>query len=120
MVKDAANTPRVASTTHATLPLAAARRAPVPEQAGATTWVAGWLAFAVVIIAITCHIAALLLERSTGLESELWRLTLLGFPIVGAVIIGRQPRNTIGWILASGGLTIAIARLCGAIVHAML
>lgn len=39
----------------------------------------------------------------------LWSAAFLGFPIVGAIIISRLTRNTIGWVLCGIGIGISVA-----------
>ncbi|HUG14646.1 MAG TPA: hypothetical protein VMM78_06465 [Thermomicrobiales bacterium] len=41
---------------------------------------------------------------------------LLGYPVVGAVIVSRQPRHAIGWLLVSAGSSIALGIAAAGIV----
>jgi hypothetical protein len=41
-------------------------------------------------------------------------VTLLAFSVVGAVVASRQPRNAIGWLLCSVGVTIGLNSFTGA------
>src|SRR5215203_2992207 len=40
-------------------------------------------------------------------------LTLLPFSVVGAIIASRHPRNTIGWLFCSVGVTIGLNSFAG-------
>jgi hypothetical protein len=42
----------------------------------------------------------------TPLEGALWLLSWVGFGLVGAIVVTRQPRNRIGWILC--GITLQV------------
>jgi len=47
---------------------------------------------------------------------EYWLESLAGAPVfatVGAVIVARRPRNTIGWILSAGAICAALQFLLG-------
>jgi hypothetical protein len=81
-----------------------------------TTWIGG----SIVALCVVAHLVAALLLRSTeqGWGPDL--LLLLGYPVVGALIVSRQPRNIIGWLLVLAGASIALGLLCGAIVLATL
>jgi hypothetical protein len=40
-------------------------------------------------------------------------VTLLTFSVVGAIIASRHPRNTIGWLFCSVGVTIGLNSFAG-------
>ena len=45
-------------------------------------------------------------KPETPLEGALWLLSWVGFGLVGAIVVTRQPRNRIGWILC--GITLQV------------
>jgi signal transduction histidine kinase len=47
-------------------------------------------------------------QSPPGLSDTLFSILISAFPVVGIVILARQPRNTIGWILMAIGLLWAI------------
>jgi len=67
-----------------------------------TTWLA-WIWSAIFLTAVIW----VMLDRSVSVGDDgwqllgalLWGLTLIIFTFVGALIVSRQPRNTVGWLL---------------------
>jgi hypothetical protein len=47
--------------------------------------------------------------ESTHWSDAFWPAAFLGFPVVGAVIASRLPRNVIGWLLCAVGTSISVA-----------
>lgn len=47
--------------------------------------------------------------ESTHWSDALWPAAFLGFPVVGAIIVSRLARNTIGWVLCGIGISITVA-----------
>ena len=47
--------------------------------------------------------------ESTHWSEALWPASFLGFPVVGAIIVSRLRRNTIGWVLCGIGAAISVA-----------
>ena len=69
----------------------------------------GWLTLGSSALAVGAESAAAV---AAGLGADPFGVALLWFPFVGALIIHRQARNTIGWILlAIGGVTVPFALL---------
>jgi signal transduction histidine kinase len=71
-----------------------------------------WAAFALWLILIATSMglsiaSALHPGPSTGAGDFLFTLSMAGFPIVGFLVLARQPRNTVGWILVAIGLVWA-------------
>jgi hypothetical protein len=48
-----------------------------------------------------------------ALVGVLWLSSFVGFPIVGAVIVWKLPRNTLGWMLSGIGASIGVLALSG-------
>lgn len=76
-------------------------------------WAVWWLMVAVNVSALPL----LLADRPSGPDSWggnfvagyfLFRIMILTFPLVGLLILRRQPRNTIGWLLQAIGLVWAL------------
>lgn len=80
------------------------------------TWIGGAVALLCCLSQVAA--AALLLSSSEGWDFAM--LLLLGYPVVGALIVSRQPRNTIGWLLVAGSASIMLGLLCAAVVFATL
>jgi len=88
---------------------------------------AAWLAWSLVTISVALLLGGIALDlvtRSTvpelpfGGETEDGSLvadlvTLLTFSAVGAIIASRHPRNTIGWLFCSVGVTIGLNSFAG-------
>ena len=88
---------------------------------------AAWFAWSLVALSVALLLggfALSLVTRSTvpalpfGGETEDGSVvadlvTLLSFSIVGAIIASRHPRNTIGWLFCSVGVTIGLNSFVG-------
>jgi hypothetical protein len=88
---------------------------------------AAWLAWSLVALSVALllgGIALALVTRSTvpdlpfGGETEDGSVvadlvTLLTFSVVGAIIASRHPRNTLGWLFCSVGVTIGLNSFVG-------
>ncbi|HXA43038.1 MAG TPA: GAF domain-containing sensor histidine kinase [Candidatus Solibacter sp.] len=77
-----------------------------------TSWLAWSTAAAVIVLFVTG--IGLGLARGTvhvtGMTTLTWvdvvtQVPFLGFPVVGALIISRQPRNPVGWLLTAVGVS---------------
>ena len=91
----------------------------------ATSWLAWSLAaFCVVLflVAVALQIATLPVRSPSswgtgGISTPLWAiLPFLPFPIVGALIASRRPRNPIGWICLAAGITWMLGMVSGSYV----
>lgn len=71
----------------------------------------GWATLAVSVLA-TAAGAAYGLWLGEGVELVL--VAMLSFPVVGALVVSREPANTVGWILLGVGLAWALPVLPGA------
>ena len=91
------------------------------EQGAGATWIgiraAGWLAWSLAGLSVAMFVATGVLDalarsaRSSGewftvgsVSDAVISFLFLAFPIVGALIASRRPRNPIGWILLADGL----------------
>ncbi|HUG14650.1 MAG TPA: hypothetical protein VMM78_06485 [Thermomicrobiales bacterium] len=81
---------------------------------------AGWISGSIVATCAIVYAIIVTLLNVTSHDVAYPDIALLGFPIVGAVIVSRQPRNTIGWLLVIAGALIALASLAAASVDATL
>ena len=81
----------------------------------ATMWVAGVTAFvfAVVLAGLNPPISTVQ-EAESAAEGALWLSTWVGFGLVGAIVVSRQPGNRIGWILSGVTLGVGVAVLASA------
>ena len=91
----------------------------------ATSWLAWSLAALCVIlflVAVALQIATLPVRSPSswgtgGISTPLWAiLPFLPFPIVGALIASRRPRNPIGWICLAAGITWMLGMVSGSYV----
>jgi hypothetical protein len=86
-----------------------------------STRAAPWLAWSLVTLSVVLLVGGLsfaLMTRSSVPERPYYgSVTLsvlaLAFSVVGAIIASRQPRNAIGWLLCSVGVTIGISSFAG-------
>src|SRR5215207_2673834 len=74
---------------------------------------AAWLAWSLVVVSVVLLVGGLsfaLMTRSTVPDGSITLSVLaLAFSVVGAIIASRQPRNAIGWIFCSVGVTIGLS-----------
>ena len=94
---------------------------------GAGTRASSWLAWSLVALALALLLGGIALSRAassavpdlpfsgeTDDGSVIANLvTLLPFSVVGAIIASRQPRNSIGWLFCSVGVTIGLNSFAG-------
>ena len=71
-----------------------------------------WALFAL-FVAMWLALLAVLLFRSSN-SDEAFALAVLGYPLVGAVVASRQPRNAVGWLLLLVGIFLMIGGLVDA------
>jgi hypothetical protein len=88
---------------------------------------AAWLAWSLVVLSVALLVAGIAFSRAaistapdlpfggeTNDASVVANLiTLLTFSVVGAIIASRHPRNTIGWLFCSVGVTIGLNSFAG-------
>ena len=88
---------------------------------------AAWLAWSVVALSVALLVGGIALSRAAGYavpdlplggETEDGSVvanlvTLVPFSVVGAIIASRHPRNTIGWLFCSVGVTIGLNSFTG-------
>src|SRR5215204_1102606 len=82
---------------------------------------AAWLAWSLVVLSVVLLVGGLsfaLMTRSSVPERPYDGLVTLSvlapaFSVVGAIIASRQPRNAIGWIFCSVGVTIGLSSFAG-------
>jgi hypothetical protein len=67
----------------------------------------------VVVLAVASQVAVAV----TGAGLDFIGSTFLSFPIVGLLIVSRQPRNAIGWVMVGIGVCLVTAELLRAYVH---
>ena len=91
------------------------------------TRAASWLAWSLVALALALLLGGIALSRAAssvvpdlpfGGETDDGSVianlvTLLPFSVVGAIIASRQPRNSIGWLFCSVGVTIGLNSFAG-------
>ena len=97
------------------------------EVGGASTRAASWLAWSLLALSVALLLSGIALSRAassigtnlpfggeTDDSSVVTNLiTLLPFSVVGAIIASRHPRNTIGWLFCSVGVTIGLNSFAG-------
>jgi hypothetical protein len=94
---------------------------------GTSTRAAAWLAWSLVALSLALLLGGIALSRAAsstvpdlpfGGETDDGSVianlvTLLPFSVVGAIIASRQPRNAIGWLFCSVGVTIGLNSFAG-------
>jgi hypothetical protein len=94
---------------------------------GTNSRVAAWLAWALVVLSVVLLVGGLVLSRAAsstvadlqfGGETKSANVladlvTLLIFSVVGAVVVSRQPRNTIGWLFCGVGVAVGLNSFAG-------
>ena len=93
---------------------------------GTSTRAAAWLAWSLVALSLALLLGGIALSRAGSTVPDLPfggetddgsvvanLVTLLPFSVVGAIIASRQPRNTIGWLFCSVGVTIGLNSFAG-------
>jgi hypothetical protein len=94
---------------------------------GTGTRAAAWLAWSLVALSLALLLGGIALSRAAsstvpdlpfGGETDDGSVianlvTLLPFSVVGAIIASRQPRNAIGWLFCSVGVTIGLNSFAG-------
>lgn len=75
-----------------------------------TTYRAAAAAWTLASISIgLCVVALVLLIAAPGFDgAEVFPVAFISFPVVGAVIVGREPRNPIGWLLTAFGIVASV------------
>ena len=95
--------------------------------ARANTRASAWLAWSLVALSATLLVGGLVLSRAAsstvadvqfGGETKSANVladlvTLLIFSVVGAVVVSRQPRNTIGWLFCGVGVAVGLNSFAG-------
>ena len=82
---------------------------------------AAWLAWSLVVVSVVLLVGGIsfaLMTRSpvperSNYSSVTLAVLALAFSVVGAVIASRQPRNAIGWLFCSVGVTIGLSSFAG-------
>ena len=88
---------------------------------------AAWLAWSLTALSVALLVGGIALSRAAsstapdlqfGGETDdssavIDLVTLLTFSLVGAIIASRHPRNTIGWLFCSVGVTIGLNSFAG-------
>ena len=82
---------------------------------------ARWPSVAVVATVAALGVLALAVSADTGGADAFWgamglSATMLAFALVGAVVVGRQPRNAVGWVLCSSAVLLTWAQAAGAYI----
>ena len=75
-----------------------------------------WLAWSLVALSVVLFLCGILLSGAadsvgTAFASAIPLATLLPFPVVGAIVAARHPRNAIGWIFCGVGLLVGLNTL---------
>jgi hypothetical protein len=70
--------------------------------------VLAWVALAFVLLVIGAGFA---FSVQTGTYFDPFVVVMLAFPVVGAFVASRQPRNGIGWIMLAVGIALAVSAL---------
>ena len=82
---------------------------------------AAWLAWSLVVVSVVLLVGGIsfaLMTRSpvperSNYSSVTLAVLALAFSVVGAIIASRQPRNAIGWLFCSVGVTIGLSSFAG-------
>jgi len=92
-----------------------------PESSRGSAGNAGAMAQHAAPVALLCLVLLTVFGQvavvATGAGVDFIGITFLSFPVVGILIVSRQPRNVIGWVLVGLGLCFVTAELLRAYVH---
>ncbi|MDQ3765738.1 MAG: hypothetical protein M3346_00080, partial [Actinomycetota bacterium] len=80
------------------------------QSGGRALVLLGWVTLAVSVLATAAGTAYSLW---LGEGADLLLVAMLSFPIVGALVVSREPVNTVGWILLGVGLAWSLPGLLG-------
>lgn len=90
------------------------------RQRRGTVWLA-WSLFALIVLLFAIALGLLVIDWSAAQHRDFVVLVpLAGFglevvyPLIGALIVSRQPRNLIGWLMCATGLVMVVGNLAGA------
>lgn len=89
------------------------------RQRRGTTWLV-WALFALIVLFFAVALGLQLLDWSIAQRRDFGPLLPAGFgldvvyPLIGALIVSRQPRNLVGWVMCATGLIMVVANLAGA------
>jgi hypothetical protein len=85
-------------------------------SARTASWLA-WIAWVLSLTLTTLSLILLILNRSypdvpvySGWLAE--TLTAMGYSTIGAIIVSRRPKNSIGWLSCTTGLLVAVDHFC--------
>jgi hypothetical protein len=93
---------------------------PMPGRDAAGSGGKAWLVWVITAVTLIAIGVTGWLEFETGLSGEsaldrvefaVWGVSLSMFVISGAIIVSRQPRNVIGWLLMIPGLSVPLSDL---------
>ena len=76
--------------------------------------VLAWVALAFVLLVLG---AGFVFAVRTGTYFDPFVIVMLVFPVVGAFVASRQPRNAIGWIMLAVGIALAVSTLLAVYVE---
>ncbi|MGH9194982.1 MAG: hypothetical protein ACRD1T_04495, partial [Acidimicrobiia bacterium] len=84
-----------------------------PNTASRRTWSFRYLVWLLVPLFVVGMVATHVVERASGYEQNLIESVSLSmgfgwFVVLGALIVSRQPKNPMGWILAAIGSIVAV------------
>ncbi len=76
-----------------------------------SAWAAWWFLVVMIVIGVALSILNQTATSSLGAEELGFGVVLVAFPLTGLLILRRQPRNTIGWLLVSIGVVWGVGAL---------
>jgi hypothetical protein len=74
----------------------------------------GWVTLCAIVVAV---FGGLAFAVATGTVTDLFSVAVLPFPVMGALIASRQPRNAVGWIMLGIGATVGLSALLNTYSH---
>jgi hypothetical protein len=73
-----------------------------------------WLALAAIVLA---ELLSQVLAVVTGADAGPLTIAMLAFPVIGALVASRHPRNAVGWIMVGVGAGIALEAVLATYAH---
>jgi len=76
-----------------------------------------WLAWLALTAIVLLELLNQVLAVVTGADADPFSIAMLAFPVIGALVASRHPRNAVGWIMVGVGAGIALEAVLATYAH---